>query len=124
MDCVCCLMDITNENRILKHDNTLFDYCYDCFTNIAVIQKNYSKKIFEEDCLKTIRNLLIKGIPLYVFVEEQQGLYVNGKNINNLYSTKEEIYNICEMNKELKILSENSGDMIKEMVLKVFEKYN
>jgi hypothetical protein len=67
---------------------------------------------------------LAKGIPLYVFDEEQQGLYVNGKNINNLYLSKEEIYNICEMNKELKTLSENSGDMIKEMVLKVFEKYN
>jgi len=104
MECVCCYEEIKKNQYLFTEKKEVYSYCLDCFSTLKKEKRNYVHKILAEDCLKSLKNMLNKGIPLLV-IDNENKIFHEDRDINSVYAD-EYISIIQEINEELKKISE------------------
>jgi hypothetical protein len=122
MDCSICYNEIQISNQIYNNDEKL-DICRDCLFSMKNQKLKFVNNFIIEDCLKSIKRMLEKGIP-FVILDNYDNLYDFDKNeVNNIYSNDKKD-KIVECNKELKEILNYNQDHIKEKAIEIFEKFS
>lgn len=122
MACSICYNEIQSSNQVYNNNEKL-DICKECLLSMKEQKLKFVHTFIIEDCLKSIRRMLEKGIPI-VILDNYTDLYDIDKNeLNNLYSgyMKEQI---LECNKKLKDIANKDEIDIKEKALEIFKKFN
>lgn len=122
MDCSICYNEIQIINQVCNNNEKL-DICKECLLSMKEQKLKFVHTFVIEDCLKSIRRMLEKGIPL-VILDNYTDLYDIDKNeLNNLYSgyQKEQI---LKCNKELKEIADKDETEIKQKALEIFRKFD
>lgn len=83
-ECRYCL-EIIENNKVYDINSNVLIFCKNCFDIIKEDKKKFIYKLLQENCLASIKRMLIEGIPYLVFNEYSE-LYDEKKNeINNIY---------------------------------------